>query len=369
MAITSGSAQAAKPLSTVTGSVVNGGKPVTLVIPHGGHATPVNRKTGLFAVRGRNLGGQHTLRFVSGGKKYLMNVNVPLGGKLSLKDVKLIPATTVATTASATASLASAGTAEADEEDLTVFGTLTSVDCSVSPPTITVTTASSGTFNMAFDPTTTKIVDQQSGRVITDCATLQTLAGQPVEAEARVNPSDGSLFADQIIVNPNSDDQTDAEFEGTIASTNCPNSITVTRSDGVSVVVNLSSSTVIEIDGASDETSGMCTDLSARMPVKVEGALRTDGSVDADTIEVSTLKFEATGAINSASCGTTPESVSFTPDGSSTALTVTIGAGTEIQVNGNDSATCTDLIVGPADVEGVTQPDGSVAATKIEQGD
>ena len=368
MAVASSPAQAAKPLSTVTGSVVNGGKRVTLVIPHGGHATPVNPKTGLFAVSGRNLDGHHTLKFVSGGKKYLLNVNVPLGGKLTLKDVKLIPATTVASTPSSSSS-ASAGTAEADEEDLTVFGTLTSVDCSVSPPTITVTTASSNVFNMAFDPATTEIVDQQTGQVITDCSTLQALAGQPVEAEARVNPTDGSLFAEQIYVNPSSDDQTDSEFEGAIASTSCPDSIIVTRSDGVGVTVNLSSSTEIEIDGASDETGGTCADLSAGMSVKVEGALRPDGSVDADNITVQTLEFEASGTINSTTCGTPPESISFTPDGTSTALTVTIGAGTEIQANGNDSASCGDLLVGTADVEGVTQPDGSVAATKIEQGD
>jgi len=368
IAATSGSAQAGKPLSTITGSVLNGGKRVTLVIPHGGHATPINRKTGLFAVSGHNLTGPHTLKFLSGGKKYLTNVNVPLGGKLTLKGVKLISAIKIPSNPSSSSS-ASSGTAKADEEDLTVFGTLTSVDCSVSPSTITVTTASADVFNMTFDPATTEIVNQQTGQVITDCMTLQALAGQPVEVEMRVNPTDGSLFANQVNVNPNSNDQTDSEFDGVIASMNCPGSISVTGVNGVSVVVNLSSSTEIEIDGASDESSGTCTDFNAGMSVKVEGALRQDGSVDADSITVQTAKFEASGTINSTTCGTPPESISFTPNGSTTALTVTIGAGTEIQVSGNDSAACSDLLMGAADVEGVTQADGSVAATNIGQGD
>jgi hypothetical protein len=46
---------------------------------------------------------------------------------------------------------------------------------------------------------------------------------------------------------------------------------------------------------------------------------------------------------------------------------VTIGPTTQIQVGDNDSAACTDLTTGPARVEGVTQSDGSVAASRIEQ--
>jgi uncharacterized protein DUF5666 len=259
------------------------------------------------------------------------------------------------------------GTAQADEEDITISGTLSSVDCTAAPPTVTVTTSDGTILMIPFDPATTQIIDQQAGLVINACSDLAALAGGPVEVQARVNP-DGSLFALQILVNPGVNQESDLEFEGTIASISCPGSLVVTRSDGVSITVNLSSSTKIEVNDASNNSSATCTDLGPSIVVKVAGVLQSDGSINADSVEVQTLEFQVNGAIKSTSCGTTPQSISFTPDSSSTPLTVTIVAGTQIVVNGLDTAICSDLTAAPAHVEGVTQADASIAATNIQQG-
>jgi hypothetical protein len=354
------------PKSTVNGSVVNGGQRVMLVIPHGAPATPIKFKTGLFLVKAPHLSGQRPLVFVSKGKRFLMSVNVPVGGRLTLKGVRLKPPGTATSKLNSAAQLASSdGTADADEEDITVDGTLKSVSCG-SPPTVTVTT-SSGDMTVPFDPTTTEIVDKQSGNMIKACADLVALTGQPVEVEARVNP-DGSLFALQITVNPNSNGS-DLELNGTISGTNCPSSVTVTPSGGAPVVVHILDSTEFEAQGETNETNGSCENLAVGTQVKIEGVLQPDGSVNANKIETNVDAFEAEGTINSTSCGTTPQSISFTPGGGSSALIVTIGPGTQIGVNGDDSASCTDLTTGPAQVEGMKQPNASIAATQIEQGE
>jgi hypothetical protein len=218
-----------------------------------------------------------------------------------------------------------------------------------------------------FDPTTTEIVDKQSGNVIKVCADLVPLTGQPVEVEARVNP-DSSLFAIQITVNPNSNGS-NFELDGAISGTNCPSSVTVTPSGGAPVVVHILDSTEFEAQGETNQTNGSCENLAVGTQVKIEGVLQPDGSVNADKIETNVDAFEADGTINSTSCGITPQSISFTPGGGSTALTVTIGGGSQSEVNGNDSASCTDLTKGPAQVEGMKQPDATIAATQIQQGE
>jgi Domain of unknown function (DUF5666) len=153
-----------------------------------------------------------------------------------------------------------------------------------------------------------------------------------------------------------------------VTAENCPNSITVQRSDGTNVTVNISAATEIRIEGHDSESSGaMCTDIPPNAMVKVEGSANPDGSFDASSIEVHQDEFESGGAIGTLDCGSTPQNFSFTPDGASSALTVTIGATTEIKVNDNESASCSDLVAGPARVHGVTQTDGSVAAQDVEQ--
>ena len=353
---------AQKPRSTIAGSVVNGGQPSAVTVLHTGRAARVNKTNGLFTLRGTKLAGQHNLVFSSGGNKFLMSVNLPAGARLTLKGVKLNPAPAVSMVVGAK----TVGTADAEEEDLTVAGTLTSVDCGSSPETLTVTTQDGTVIQAEFDPSVTQIVNQQTGQAITDCATLSGLAGQMVEMEARINP-DGSLFALDVTVNPSSEDQSDIEVDGAISATSCPNSVTVTTGAGASVTLNISSSTEIEIDDGSDDSTATCTDLSSGMYVHAEGMLQSNGSVNAESISAELQEFDAEGVINSASCGGSPQSFSFTPDNAGSPVTVTIGNATQISVNDNESATCGDLTTGPAQVEGVMQSDGSVAATQVEQ--
>ena len=138
----------------------------------------------------------------------------------------------------------------------------------------------------------------------------------------------------------------------------------VTRSDGTNVTVNITSTTRIEIDDS--DAAAACTDLTAGLPVDVEGALQSDGSVTATNIEGEPVEFDSEGVINSTDCAASPQSLSFTPQDSSTPLTVTIDPTTKIYVN-DAAGSCSDLTPGSAQVEGITQPDGSVAAARIEQ--
>jgi hypothetical protein len=95
--------------------------------------------------------------------------------------------------------------------------------------------------------------------------------------------------------------------------------------------------------------------------------------VNATSIHVQENEFEASGSITSTNCAATPPSFSFTPDSgggggdSGTTPTVTIQSTTQIEVGDNDAASCADLTLATAEVQGVTQPDGSVAATEIKQ--
>jgi hypothetical protein len=140
----------------------------------------------------------------------------------------------------------------------------------------------------------------------------------------------------------------------------------VLRGDGTSLTVNISDKTEIDIEGFSGSSSAQCTDIPASAAVEVEGVPQADGSVNAKSIHVQENEFEAHGSITSTDCAATPPSFSFTPNGG-TAVTVTIQPTTRIEVGDNDTAACTDLTATAAEVQGVTQTDGTVAATEIQQ--
>lgn len=346
------SAASAKPVkSSVTGSVKGGGI-VTVKIAG---KTVKSSSSGLFSFTGKNLSGHHKVFFKRAGKTYRTTVNVSKGSHVSLQNV----------------SLNSDGTASAEQEDVSVEGTLTAVDCADTPNTVTITPSDGGTaVMMSFDPTTTQIVDQSTGNAITTCSGLAADVNDPVEAEGQQNSS-GGLVATQINVNPNTQDsgnqQEDVSLSGTVSSENCPDSITVDTGGGNQVIVNITSSTEIDLEGSDGQSTAGCSSIPQGANVDVEGVPQSDGSVNADKIEVQQNEFEADGVINSTDCSATPPSLSFTPNGTANALTVTIGSTTDIQVN-DASASCTDLVAGPAHVNGVVQSDGSVAATQIEQG-
>jgi hypothetical protein len=344
--------------SVISGTVAPGGWNFTVKIP-GKASAPVNQKTGFFVLKGKSLGGKQTLVFVQHGHRrassrhqFMLTVNVPKGGHVTLDDV----------------TFGTDGNADAQGEEVGAEGVLTSVDCTAAPNTMVVTGDDGNTYSVGFDPATTQIYNAQDATQLTACADLAALAGQPVAFEAMQN-ADGSLTATEIVVNPGSGDHEndDIEFGGTIQSTNCPSSIVVTREDGTTITVTLTDQTEIRIAGQSDGSAPTCTNFSVGDHVRVKGKLQPDGTVIADEIGDLLNLFEAFGMIDTTDCSANPPSFSFTPGGATTPLTVTIGATTVINVNGNESATCADLSAGPAGVLGVMQQDGSVAAHRVEQ--
>ena len=337
-----------KPVSVINGSVAGGGV-VAIKVSKGGSTH--SNKAGFFSLKGVKLAGKHTLTFTKKKVKYTTSVNVPSGSKLTLNGVKL--AGKVATSS---------------EEDVSVEGTLSAVDCTATPNTLTVTPSDGGTaVLMSFDPTTTTIIDDNTGAATTDCATLAgDYTGSPADAEGTIDSS-GGVTATRVELNPSGDGGgEDLSFKGTVQSESCPTAIVVLRSDGTSVTVNISATTEIDIEGFSGSTPATCSDIPASASVDIEGVPQADGSVNAKSIHVQSSEFEGGGSITSTNCAATPPSFSFTPD-SGTPVTVTIQATTQIEVGDNDNAACTDLTAAPAEVHGVVQPDGSVAATEIQQ--
>ncbi len=346
-----------KPVSVFNGSIAGGGV-VTVKVSKAGSTR--SNKSGFFSLKGPKLAGTHTVTFTQNHQKFTTSINVPSGSKLTLSGVKL-----------------SGDTATGEEEDISVEGTLSAVDCVASPNTLTVTPSKGGAdVLMNFDPATATIIDDSTGTAITSCSTLSaSYIGAPVDAEGTTDTS-GAITASRVELNPSTDGEgegsgsggssEDISFKGTVSSESCPTSIVVTRTDGTLVTVNISTSTKIDIEGFSGSSPAQCSDIPASASVEVEGVPQTDGSVNADSIHVQQNEFESDGTIGTIDCSATPPSFSFTPD-SGTALTVTIQPTTKIEANDNDSASCSDLTAAGAKVEGITQPDGSVAAKEIEQ--
>ena len=344
-----------KPASVVAGSVSGGGN-VKVTVLGTGKSSNTNA-SGFFVLSGTNLAGKHRVTFTKNKKTFSTTIRVPAGSKLSLQNTRLNKN----------------GSAQAEQEDLEVEGTLSAVDCGASPNTITVTPSDGGAaVVMSFDATITEIVDDSTHTKITDCTTLASnYLNAPAKAEG-AQAGDGSIVADSIELKPGDGGGSgggggDVHFDGVVQSENCPNSIVVQRSDSTDVTVNLSPSTEINIDGSDNQSSGACSDIPQGARVDVEGTPQADGSVNASQIEVRQDRMESTGIIDTLNCSANPPNFSFTPDGASSPLTVTIGPTTQIQVGDNESAACTDLTAGPAKVEGATQLDGSLAASQIEQ--
>jgi hypothetical protein len=343
-----------KPVSTVAGSV-SGGPNLKVSVVSTGRSAKTNA-SGFFVLSGTNLAGTHQLSFTQGQKTFSTTIRVPAGSKLSLQNTRLN----------------NDGTAHADQEDIEAIGKLSAVDCGATPNIVTIAPSDGGTsVIMSFDATTTEIFDDSTHAKVPDCATLAAnYLNAPVKAEG-AQAADGSIIADRIELNSGAGKGRpgeDVHFSGIVQSENCPTSLVVQRSDLTDVTISIGSSTEINLDKSDSHASAACADIPVGAKVDVEGVPQADGSVNASQIEVRQNHAESVGSIDSLTCGTTPPSFSFTPDGAVTAITVTIASTTEIHVNDNESASCADLTTGPAKVEGVTQPDGSVAASQIEQG-
>jgi hypothetical protein len=343
---------AGKPASVLGGSISGGGKVKVSVVGTGRSST--TNASGFFAITGQNLAGKHQVVFTEGKKSFSAVVLIPAGTKVTLQNTKLN----------------GKGAAQPEEEDIEVLGTLSAVDCADTPNSVTIVPSAGGaSITMSLDAATTEIDDDSNNVKITDCATLaSTYLNARTKAEG-IEAADGSIVAERIELNPGDGNGNGSEvrFEGIVISAACPSSIVVQRSDGTNVTVDLSPTTEIRVDDSASHDAASCTDISQGAQVEVEGVPAVDGTVGASRIEVQKNEEKAEGTINSLNCGATPPSLSFTPNGATNPLTVTIGATTQIEVDDNEAASCTDLTAGPAQLEGVTQPDGTVAATEIEQ--
>jgi hypothetical protein len=175
-----------KPVSVISGSVSGGGV-VSVKVLKTGKSTHTN-KSGVFLLKGVKLSGKHTLVFTKQHLNYTTTVNVPAGSKVTLSGVVL-----------------SGDTASSSEEELSVEGALTAVDCVASPNTLTITPADGGTaVLMAFDTTTTTIIDDITGSAVTSCSTLaNNYSGSPIDAEG-VTDSSGGVTATHVELNPSS---------------------------------------------------------------------------------------------------------------------------------------------------------------------
>lgn len=216
-------------------------------------------QNGFFAITGP-FSGLVTVTFGNGNKTFTLEVNVPPGATVVLRDVQL----------------KENGKAEPSGRDFSLRGTVAGANCGGSPQTLVVGLGSQSV-TVELDGST-RIHTPGKGQN-GSCADLANSGGQPVHVDGEQLP-DGSLVADNVKVTPGEgeeEDEDEVKFHGTVTALDCPGSITVERSDGELVVVNLTSST--EIDGASG-----CEDLAGQ-DVKVEG-IRENGAVVAKEIEV-----------------------------------------------------------------------------------
>lgn len=202
-------------------------------------------------------------------------------------------------------------------------------------------------------------IDQEDGRVAVG-ATVN------VEGSAR---SDGSIDSQKIEVKQSSsgsgggsgsgddsgggsDDQSEAEFLGTIES--LPSTAGFIGDWTVSgQIVHVTSATRIEQDHGA---------VAVGATVKVEGTKRADGSVDAEEIETRGAEAEPepemkfTGTIESL-----PATAGFIGDWIVSGKTVHVTAATRIETEDGP------IVVGAmVEIEGSTRSDGSIDAAKIE---
>ena len=137
-----------RPASVVAGSV-SGGANVRVAVIGTGRSSKTNA-SGFFVMSGQNLAGKHQMIFTKGKKTFSTVIQVPAGSKLSLQNTKLN----------------SDGTAQAEQEDVEVVGTLSAVDCQASPNTVTIAPSTSGAaVLMSFDAATTQRPSMPPGKV------------------------------------------------------------------------------------------------------------------------------------------------------------------------------------------------------------
>jgi hypothetical protein len=315
----------------------------------------VDPNLGFFFLAGNDIDGNPTLDFTDGTTTDSLTLPVARGVRITLRNVRFF----------------SPGTAQEDQEEKLVSGTLLSVTCGT-PSSLVVTNGFGDPLTVAFDATLARIINDTSGQRLTTCADLASSTGSKASVESIVKP-DGTLVAEEIVTNPQVDvDFNDAELEGFIQTQNCAsNNVTVSLTIGRTVTATLSGATQISCENVNNEMNSTCADLTPGSHVELEGVIQSDGSVFAHKVEFEEDEFSADGNVNSTNCSGNPPSFSFTESCGCNAppppITVTINPFTNIQVHGQ-TATCADLSSQfSAHVEGLSQPDGSVAARDVEQ--
>src|ERR1051326_3271308 len=182
--------------------------------------------TGSFAMTG-GISGTHTVTFDNGSQAFTIQVSIPEGSTVVLRDVELQPN----------------GEARPGQIDTYLRGTVASARCSGSPQTLTVQlTHQSVTVDLG--PQT--MIRGTGQAPASSCADLASSVGQPVKVDA-VTQSDGTLLAERVKLRNNEPDPAnEIGLRGPVTSTSCPTSITVGRPDGQSGTVNLTSATELE---------------------------------------------------------------------------------------------------------------------------
>lgn len=215
-------------------------------------------QNGFFTITGP-FSGVVTVSFGTGNRNFAMQVDVPPGATVVLRDVDL----------------RDNGTADPERTDVDLRGSVVGASCNTTPQTLTVDVAGQNV-TVELDALT-RIQISGPGPSDRTCAELANATGQRVRVEA-IRRADGSLLAERVKVNPEAVEQAaQVEFRGTVTALNCPSSITVLRTDGQTVTVQIVSSTEF------GDASG-CSALAGRQ-VKVEGSMQ-NGAVVATEIEV-----------------------------------------------------------------------------------
>ncbi len=216
--------------------------------------------TGFFVLDGVP-GGSQTVSFLQNGNTFTLNVNLPPGATVVLRDVEL----------------QGDGSAVPGQIDVQLNGMLTAATCNASTGSVTLQLAQT-TVTVALVADTVVTGPGQSASLT--CDALTAILGQQVHVEAETQ-ADGSFVAERIHIGGDTGGTADdIFFRGTASASGCPTSITVSRGDGEPITVTLDANT--QLDGVTD-----CAGLDG-LHVKVRGALNGDGSVTAHRISVET---------------------------------------------------------------------------------
>jgi hypothetical protein len=215
---------------------------------------------GFFAISGP-FSGSTVISFVSENRAFTLPVEVPPGGTVILRDVDL----------------RGDGTARPSAMGFRVRGTIASVSCDPTPRALAVKLGDEK-IQVELDGTTRiEVVDGNATKAA--CQGLGKHVGELVRVEGD-RSKEGTLLADRVNVGDAGEvaiKMPEVEFRGAVERRQCPDRVSIQRTDGQIVGVQMDRLT--RFDGVL-----ACDDL-AGASVRVQGSLRDDGNVLARAIE------------------------------------------------------------------------------------